>query len=96
MNVTITDPVQISLHSMNDETRRRVTAWFEYLKNWETDDFLRKNSRKLPRQGNVYLLDTFTEFLIFFSVEDKEISILDVARRETLEMFREAMARQSS
>ena len=96
MNVTITQPVQISLHSMNDEDQRRMTAWFDYLKNWETDDFLRENSRKLPMEGNVYLLDTLSDLLIFFSVEGKEISILEVGRPEMLEMFREAMARQSS
>jgi hypothetical protein len=97
MNVTITQPVQISLHSMNDEDHRRVTAWFDFLKkNWGTDEFLRKNSRKLPTEGNVYLLDTLSDLLIFFSVEGEEISILEVGRPKTLEMFREAMARQNS
>ena len=34
-----------------------------------------------------------SDLMIFFSVQDDEISILDVARPETLEMFREAKAK---
>ncbi len=96
MNVTISDIAQIPLISMNDEDRRRATAWFDYLRKWGKDDFLAANARKLPNRENVYLLDTLSDLMIFFSVEGDEISILDVARRETLEMFREAMARQGS
>lgn len=96
MNVSITRPVKISLISMNDEDRRRAERWFDYLKGWGSDDFLAANSRKLPREGDVYELDTLTGIVIFFSVEGQEVSILDIVPRDKLDFFRHAFAQQSS
>ena len=80
---------------MNDEDRR-TDGVVRLPQEVGKGRLLTANARKLPNRENVYLLDTLSDLMIFFSVEGNEISILDVGRPETLEMFREAMARQGS
>jgi hypothetical protein len=47
VNVSLTPPVEIALRTLGEEDRRRVSAWFDHLKNWRTDAFVREHSQKL-------------------------------------------------
>jgi hypothetical protein len=87
MNVILTQPVEFALRTLGEEDRRRVTAWFDHLKNWENDSFVRARSHKLELPGNVYVLQTSTDFRIFFTFAKDEIVVLDVASRATLQSF---------
>lgn len=86
MNVAVTNAAKIAVTGLPDDERRRVHAWFDHLKNWPTDREVQKNStRVLPEQEpNVYVLRTTSDVRIFFTVDDDEITVVDVARKDAL------------
>ncbi len=84
MNVTVAEPAQTILRNASDDERRRVQAWIDNLRRWETDSFIREHSKKLDVGDNVYMLVTSTDIRIFFSLEKDTITVLDVARRDTI------------
>jgi mRNA-degrading endonuclease RelE of RelBE toxin-antitoxin system len=82
--VVITPPVEIALRSLDSENRRRIHAWFDHLKNWDGDQFVRSRSHKLEGLPDVYVLRTSTDLRIFFRIDGDTITILDVAKRSTI------------
>ena len=88
MNIISTQAVDIALSTLREEDRRRMTAWFEHLKNWETDEFVRKRSHKLNDEEDVYVLKTNTDLRIFFKLEKRDIVLLDIAHKDTILSFR--------
>jgi hypothetical protein len=81
MNVIQTPPVEIAMRTLGAEDRQKVCAWFDHLKNWERDSFVRERSTKLPSGGDVYVLKTSDDFRIFFRLKRDRIEILDIATR---------------
>src|SRR5262245_37271620 len=79
MKVTQTPPVEIALRTLGDEDRQRLLAWFDRLKNWENEPFVREHSQQLPSADNVYVLKTNGDFRIFFRLEKDRIVLLDIA-----------------
>ncbi len=84
MNVNIGESAQIVLRNLSDDERRRVGAWIDNLRKWESDPFIQQHSKKLDLGGNVYMLLTSTDLRIFFSLDEDSITVLDVARRATI------------
>jgi hypothetical protein len=84
MKVILTQPVHIALRTLDEDDRRKVTAWLDHLRNWENDDFLRKHSHKLESSEDVYVLQTTTDFRIFFTIEKDKITVLDIATKATI------------
>ena len=64
--------------------RRRALAWIEYLERWDTDPQVKQRAKKLDIEGDVYMLITTTDLRIFFAVEEDEIKVLDVAKKDTI------------
>jgi mRNA-degrading endonuclease RelE of RelBE toxin-antitoxin system len=87
MNVVLTQPVEIALRSLSDEDRRKMAAWLDHLKNWENDPHVRKQSHKLDSTEGVYVLRTSTDLRIFFSLQEDQIVVLDIARKGTIMSF---------
>jgi hypothetical protein len=87
MNVILTPPVEIALRTLGEEDRLRLTAWFDHLKNWEKDDYVRRRSQKLNPDEAVYVLKTNTDLRIFFRLGPDGIEVLDVARKDTILQF---------
>jgi hypothetical protein len=87
MKVIQTTPVEIALRTLGDDERRKVGAWFDHLRNWETDSFIRQQSRKLDSEDNVYILKTTGDLWIFFRLEADQIVLLDLATTATLSSF---------
>jgi hypothetical protein len=90
MKVVLTQPVEIALRSLGDEERRRVSAWFDHLENWDNDPFVREHSHKLGSAEGVYVLRTSLNYLIFFTFEQDRIVVLDIATKDTISKFRQA------
>ncbi len=84
MNVTVAEPAQIALRNLSDDDRRRVWAWIDNLKRWESDPFVQQHAKKLDAGDNTYMLLTSTEFRLFFSLEKDAITVLDVAKKATI------------
>ena len=88
MNVIVSDAAEIALRTLGDEDRRKVFAWFGYLRNWESDPFVQSRSRKVQTTGaeDLRVLRTSTDLRIFFVLHPQQIEVVDIARRETLEI----------
>ncbi len=92
MEVQITQPVQVALRNLGEDDRRRVTAWFDHLRNWENDEFVRSHSKALSSPAGAYVLQTTTDIRVFFTIHDGTAIILDIARKASLEGFGHAEA----
>ena len=84
MNVVETSPVNIALRTLSDDERRKVWAWFDHLRNWESDAFVREHSKELPGSQGVYVFQTTDDLRIFFRLESDRIVLLDIATKDTL------------
>jgi hypothetical protein len=85
MNLVVSPSAEIALRTLGDEDRRKIFAWFGYLRNWENDPFVQSKSRKLDVAGeDVYLLKTSTDIRIFFTIRVDGIEVIDIARRDSL------------
>ena len=84
MNVAVADSAQITLRYLSDDERRRVWAWIDTLRNWETDDFVRTHSKKLNATENDYVLLTSSDVRIFFTLGQDTITVLDIAKKSTI------------
>lgn len=86
MNVAVSNAAKIAVSSLTDEDRRRVHFWFDHLRNWPSDPEVQKNStRPLPEdEPNTYVLRGASGVRIFFTVDEDQITVVDVARKESL------------
>jgi mRNA-degrading endonuclease RelE of RelBE toxin-antitoxin system len=78
--VDFSPAVDIATRSLDPDGRRRVQAWFDYLKRWDEDALVQKNSVPLKQVPGVYVLRTTTDIRIFFRIEGDTITVLDVAK----------------
>src|SRR3954454_931698 len=82
MQKDVTTPsVDIALRTMDADDRRKVDAWFDHLRNWDGDEYVRSHSHVLEGVAGVYVLKTSGDIRIFFRIDDDTITILDVAKR---------------
>ena len=79
-----TPPVDIALRTMDADEVRRVHAWFDHLRNWDDDEYVRSHSHRLVGLPGVYLLKTSTDLRIFFKIDGDTITILDVAKKSAI------------
>jgi mRNA-degrading endonuclease RelE of RelBE toxin-antitoxin system len=90
MNVVQTTAVDIAIRSLGEEDRRQIGAWFDHLRNWENDPFIRRHSEKVPSTADVYVLKTSKDgYRIIFQLEPDQIKILDIATKSTIMQFSE-------
>jgi mRNA-degrading endonuclease RelE of RelBE toxin-antitoxin system len=76
--------VEMSMSSLDPDGVRRVQAWFDYLKRWDEDEVVRKNSLPLPDHQGVYVLKTTTDIRIFFRIDGDTITVLDIAKQSAI------------
>lgn len=87
MELRTEPPVDIALRTLQREERRSIDAWFDHLKNWDNDSHVRKISHQLPHKKNVFVLAASDGTRIFFRKEANTITVLDIARKETIDQF---------
>lgn len=76
--------VDIALNTLTPERLRQVHAWFDHLANWDSDSFVRDNSYSLSEMPGVRVFRPNSDYRIFFKIEDETITILDLAKRESI------------
>ena len=84
MHVNVAESAQIVLRNMGEEDRRKVWAWIDLLRKWDTDPYAQRHSRRLDPRDNAYMLLTNTDLRIFFTLDKDSITVLDVARKGTI------------
>jgi len=76
--------VELSMSALDPDGVRRVHAWFDYLRRWDEDEVVRKNSLPLPGLQGVYVLKTTTDIRIIFRIDGGTITVLDIAKHEAI------------
>ena len=87
MQVLMSERVKTFLNTSSRDDRERAQAWFDYLRDWEKDPFVRSQSVTLNVQGqSVYMFRTSTEVRIFYTVDlqSKTVHVIDIATRDTI------------
>lgn len=82
--VQYTPAVELSMTSLDPDGVRTVHAWFDYLKRWDEDEVVRKNSLALPGHKGVYVLRTTTDIRVFFRIDGDTITVLDIAKQSAI------------
>ncbi len=93
MQVVLSERVKFRLDTIGADDRKRITAWFDYLQNWEEDPFAKSRSVLLDIPGkSVYMFRTTTDLRIFYTVDlpNKTITVIDFATMDTIALFRDA------
>jgi hypothetical protein len=89
MKVVLTQAVEIALRTLTGDDLKAARHWIRRLEKWGSDPAIARNSHELATPDNVYLLEASPEIRLFYSVGEDEINVLDVASRDTLQMFRQ-------
>jgi hypothetical protein len=84
--IILAPPVKIALRSLDAENARKVHAWFDHLKNWDRDAFVRGRSHSLASLPGIYVLMTHTDLRIFFRLEGSTITVLDISTKQSILM----------
>ena len=90
MHLEFSERVKTLLHTLSQDEREKVKAWFGYLRNWEEVAFVQSHSVPLTVQGqSMYLFRTTTDTRIFYTVdlESKTVFVIDVASKDTILSF---------
>jgi mRNA-degrading endonuclease RelE of RelBE toxin-antitoxin system len=82
--IVTTPPVDIALRTLDADGVRKVHAWFDHLRNWEDDEFVRAHSHTLEGVSGVYVLKTGTDIRIFFRIDGNTVTILDIAKKAAI------------
>ena len=82
--VVTTPPVDIELRALDADGVRKVHAWFDHLRNWDGDEFVRTHSHSLEDIPGVYVLKTSTDIRIFFRIDGNAITVLDIAKKPAI------------
>jgi hypothetical protein len=83
MKVIVGDLAQIGLRNLGEDGRRKAWGWIDSLKRWDTDPFVREHSVMLG-DDNTYMFRTTSDLRVFFSLEEDTITVLDLARKDTI------------
>lgn len=84
LTLQLTEGARVALSSLGDDDRRQVLAWFDHLKNWPNDEFVRAHSRPLASQAGVQVLRTNSDFAIFFRLAGDTVTVQSIFREDAL------------
>lgn len=95
LNLDISEHARIAYSSLGADDRRRVDAWFNHLRNWRNDEFIRSRSDRLKSEDETYVLRTNMDIVIAFTIAHDTVTILSIFRDETLSKFASTTARSA-
>jgi hypothetical protein len=87
LSLQITDHARIAYTALGPEDRRLVDAWFDHLRNWRSDEFIRSRSRRLKSEEEIYVFQTSTDIIIAFKIDGNKVIVLSIFRKEALRTF---------
>ena len=85
MKKVVTNPLaEIALRGLDNEDGRQVHTWFDRLRNWDNDEFVRTHSPRLEGIAGAPCSSTTSDIRIFFRIDGNTITVLDVARKAAI------------
>ena len=95
LNLEVTEHAKIARATLGPEDRRLVDAWFDHLRNWHNDEFIRSRSRLLKPKESVYTFETSSDIIIAFEIRENLVTVLSIFRKDSLRPF-ETMSERTS
>ncbi len=90
LTVEITEHARFAYSSMGPQDRRILDAWFDHLRNWRNDEFIRSRSKRVSANEEMYVFQTSTDIVIVFRIDGSRVSVLSIYRAEALRAFEPA------
>jgi hypothetical protein len=87
LDLQVSDHAKIAYNSLGPDDRRRVDSWFDHLRNWGNDEFIRSKARRLNSEEGIYVLPTSTDILIAFSIASDIVKIISIFRKDATSKF---------
>lgn len=95
LNLQMTEQAKVALSSLGPKDRGLVKAWFDHLRNWRNDDYIRSRSRRVELPDEAYVFETSTDLAIAFKITGDAVIVLSIFRAETLRKFEAASGRRA-
>jgi hypothetical protein len=87
LSLELTEQAEIAYSSLRPDDRRLIDAWFDHLRNWHNDEYVRSHSRPVPSQQDVYLFPTSRDLVIAFQLAGEAVIVLSIFREDALRKF---------
>ena len=91
----ISDRASIAYSSLGQEDQRLLDAWFDHLRNWRNDEFVRSKSKRLSGDDEVFVFQTNSDLVIAFKIVGDTVTVLSIFRKEALRLFETTAERAS-
>ncbi len=91
LTLLLSEPAWVAYSSLGTEDRRLVDSWFEHLRNWKTDEFVRSRSRRLKPDEELYAFQTSSDDLVIafrVAADVNEVTVLSIFRGEWVRPYR--------
>jgi hypothetical protein len=89
LTVRPTISAQVALSSLGAEERRLVEGWFEHLRHWHTDEFVRSRSRRLTPDEELYAFETSSsDLMLAFRVAGDAVVVESIFNRDWLRAWK--------
>lgn len=82
--IVTTPAVEIALRTLDADSVSKVQGWFDHLRNWDRDEFVRSHSHRLEGVSGAFVLRTSTDMRIFFKMDGDTVTILDLAMKPAI------------
>ena|SRR3989442_1314106 len=93
LSLEITEPARIAYTALGPEDRRVVSAWFDHLRNWRNDEFIRSKSRQLKSDTETYVFQTSADIVIAFKIAGNTVVVSSIFRKEAIRKFETVLER---
>ena len=78
------------LSTLGEVDRRRLSGWFEHLRNFPNDDSIQKLARRVETYPEEFVYPTTYDWVISFRLTEDAVVITSVFRKRSLQAFEAA------
>ncbi len=87
LNLQMSEGAEIAYSTLGADAHRRLGAWFDHLRHWRDDEFIRSNSRLLEPTEGIYVFQTGHDYFLVFKIADDNVIVLSIFREATVRKF---------
>lgn len=93
LTLRVTEHAELQLASLRADERRILDAWFDHLRNWHNDEFIRSKSKRLDSDEELQVFQTSSDLVIAFQIKGSEVVIRSIFHADALKGFEQAAPR---
>lgn len=95
LNLQLSEQAIIAYDLLGSEERRLVDAWFDHLRNWRSDEFIRSRSKVIDSDEDLYVFQTSDDIVIAFRILGNEVTVVSIFRKDALRAFERVAGRSA-